>query len=147
MKSTEKRIRPITSDEYEDLIRLWSICGLKYHPKGRDSFGNMKKEFERMETVFLGMYDDDRMIGAVIGTSDGRKGWINRLVVDPDYRGRGLALKLIAECEEALHDMGLKVISCLIEDWNTPSLSCFEKAGYVLHGDIVYCSKRESDED
>ncbi len=142
----EYAIRPISSDEYDALVSLWGRCGLTYRPRGRDSFENMKKEFERMETIFLGMYDEGKMIGAIIGTSDGRKGWINRLAIDPDYRGKGLAGKLIAQCEEHLHDMGLKIIACLIEDWNTPSLSAFTKAGYSVYDGVLYLSKRESEE-
>jgi len=143
----EKKIRPISSDEYDDLIRLWGDCGLPYRPNGRDSFENMKREFDRMETIFLGMYDGERMIGSIIGTSDGRKGWINRLAIHPEYRGKRLAAELIAQCEDHLHDMGIKVIACLIEEWNTPSLSAFKNAGYRIHDDILYCSKRETEED
>ncbi len=140
-------IRPITSDEYDSLIHLWSTCGLPHHPQGRDSFANMIKEFERMETCILGMYDGDRLIGSVVGTSDGRKGWINRLAVHPDYRGKGLAQILITDCEIFLKGLSLKVIACLIEDWNTPSLSAFKKAGYELRDDLFYGSKRTSKED
>ena len=140
----EYEIKPISSDEYDKLMRLWGICGLPCRPKGRDSFANMKKEVERMETVFLGMYDADKMIGSIIGTSDGRKGWINRLAIDPDYRGKGLGGLLIERCETHLYDMGLKIIACLVEEWNTPSLSVFKKAGYDITNEILYCSKRES---
>ena len=142
----EYEIKPISSDEYDALINLWSKCGLPHRPKGRDSFVNMKKEFERMETFFLGMYDGDKMIGSIVGTSDGRKGWLNRLAIDPDYRGQGLGGKLIERCETHLYDLGLKIIACLIEEWNTPSLSVFEKAGYAITNEILYCSKRESED-
>ena len=139
--------RPLDSSDYEEMIRLWQICGLPCRPKGRDSSEAMAKEFKRMETCFLGMFDGDKLIGTIIGSSDGRKGWINRLAIDPDYRGRKLADRLIKECEEYLYGLGLSVIACLIEDVNTPSLSAFEKAGYKIADDILYCSKRSSEDD
>lgn len=142
----EYLIRPLDLTDYEAMIRLWQICGLPYRPKGRDSSEAMAIEFKRMDTCFLGMFDENKMIGTIIGSSDGRKGWINRLAIDPDYRGRKLGGRLIAECEDYLHDLGLAVIACLIEDVNTPSLSAFEKAGYKISNDILYCSKRESEE-
>ncbi len=139
-------IRPLDITDYKEMARLWQISGLPYRPQGRDSSEVMAVEFKRMETCFLGMFDGKKMIGTIIGSSDGRKGWINRLAVDPDYRGQKLAGLLIAECEDYLHDLGLKVIACLIEDVNTPSLSAFEKAGYKISDEILYCSKRESEE-
>jgi GNAT superfamily N-acetyltransferase len=107
----------------------------------------MKKDFERMDTCILGTFDDGRLIGSIVGSSDGRKGWINRLAIDPDFRGRGLGLTLIKECENFLSDLGIKVFACLIEDWNAPSLSVFKKAGFDISDKILYCSKRGSMED
>jgi ribosomal protein S18 acetylase RimI-like enzyme len=106
----------------------------------------MAKEFKRQETCILGMFDRDIMIGSIIGSSDGRKGWINRLAVDPDYRGQGLAGKLIEECEDFLHKLGLKLIAALIEANNDPSFKAFKKAGYIFANGITYCSKRISPE-
>jgi ribosomal protein S18 acetylase RimI-like enzyme len=139
-------IRPIDSSEYDLLISLWRRAGLGHRPQGRDSFASMKSEFQRMETCFFGIFDGDKLIGSIIGTSDGRRGWLNRLAIDPDYRGQGLAGKLIAESEEFLHNLGIKIISCLIEEVNSPSITAFTKAGYKVHTDILYLSKRESDE-
>lgn len=140
-------MRHLDVSDYDDIIALWSRAGLKYRPRGRDSREAMSSEFARADTCFLGMFDGDTMIGVIVGTSDGRKGWLNRLAIDPDYRGRGLAAQLIKAAEDFLHGLGIKVLAVLIEDWNTPSLSAFEKAGYVFHDDIVYGSKRSSEED
>lgn len=142
----EYPIRPLDISDYDDLLRLWQICGLPHRPKGRDSREALEKEFNRMETCFLGMFDGKKLIGSIIGSSDGRKGWINRLAIDPDYRGRRLAHRLIRECEEFLYNLGIHVIACLIEALNTPSLSTFEKAGYEITNQILYCSKRPSED-
>lgn len=143
----EYLIRHLDSTDYDDLMSLWSRCGLEHHPKGRDSREAMAKQFKRMDTCILGMFDGDRMIGSVVGSSDGRKGWVNRLAIDPDYRGRELAIKLLKEAEDFLHDLGIKVIGALIEELNTPSMSAFSKAGYEFIEGILYCSKRTSADD
>jgi ribosomal protein S18 acetylase RimI-like enzyme len=140
-------IRRLTIDDYDELIALWERSELSYRPGGRDSRVAMRPEMERAETFFLGMFDGDRMIGSILGNSDGRKGWINRLAIDPDYRGKGLAGILIDECEKRLYGLGLKVIAALIEGENKQSESAFSKAGYVYTDDIKYYSKRFSDED
>jgi ribosomal protein S18 acetylase RimI-like enzyme len=137
-------IRPLDSSDYNAIISLWGRSGLPFKQKGRDSRENMEREFNRSETCLLGMFDGDKMIGAIVGTSDGRKGWINRLAVDPDYRGRGLASYLIIEAEKFLYDLGIKVIAALIEEYNTPSMSAFIKEGYTCAPKILYFSKRPS---
>lgn len=84
-----------------------------------------------------------RLIGTIIGSDDGRKGWINRLAVDPGYRGRGTARGLIAEIERRFKQRGRKIIAVLVEDWNSVSLEFFQSCGYVLDRSILYLSKRE----
>jgi len=72
---------------------------------------------------------------------------MNRLAIDPDYRGRGLAGWLIKEAENFLSGFGIKVMAALIEDENLPSISAFQKAGYIHGENILYFSKRSSSED
>ena len=140
----EYMIRPIDYCEYDDLINLWGRSGLTYRPHGRDSRETMQVEFQRAETAILGMYDGEKMIGAVIAAHDGRRGWINRLAIDPDCRGQGLAGQLIAESEAFLFGCGMKIIAALIEEENLPSISAFRKAGYIYGENILYFSKRTS---
>ena len=140
-------IRHLKPDAYDELIRLWNICGLTHRPKGRDSREAVTEQFGRANMCFLGMYDNDRMIGSIIGSHDGRKGWINRMAVDPDYRGHGLAAQLIASAEQFLYDQGITVIAALVEDENTPSMATLAKAGYETWEGIVYFSKRPSWDD
>jgi len=139
-------IRSLKISDYDSLISLWQKSGLPYRPKGRDSRKSIARELKRYETCILGMFDEDKLIGSIIGTSDGRKGWINRLVVDPDYRGQGLAIKLIEECEKRLFNLGIQIIAILIEDYNDPSKALFKKAGYKYREDIYYFTKRLSDD-
>ncbi len=140
-------IRKLTIDDYNAIIDLWERAGLSHRPKGRDSLKAMTPEMERAETVFLGMFDSDKIIGVVMASSDGRKGWINRLAIDPDYRRQGLAGLLIKESELFLYSLGIKVIAALIEGNNQPSESTFANSGYVYADDVKYYSKRLAPED
>lgn len=95
---------------------------------------------------FFGAFENDCLVGAVVLSSDMRRGWINRLAVDPRYRRRGIAQALIAESEKVLKKAGIPVISAHIEDWNVASQKLFRKCGYAEHRDVIYFSKRDSDE-
>lgn len=139
-------IRQLNFDSYDSIIGLWQTAGLPYKPKGRDGKQDMRKEFERNPDLMLGAFEGDELIGVIIGTDDGRKGWINRLAVSPQHRQRGVAKELINALEKALKKRGRKIICTLVEDWNETSLNLFKKVGYIKHDDIFYLSKREDND-
>lgn len=120
-------IRRLTITDYDDIIRVWADAGLEYRPKGRDSRSMVAKEIQFPGAAYFGYFENGRMIGAVTANFDGRRGWINRLAVDPDCRGRGIAGKLIREGEQFLRSVGAIVMTALIHEFNTPSMTCFEK--------------------
>lgn len=138
-------LRKLTIDDYEKLVDLWSRAGLSFRPKGRDSKEAITEQMTANPEFFVGAFKSNHLVGAVIISSDTRKGWINRLVVDPAYRRHGVAKTLIAESERILRKCSLKMFCVLIDDDNVVSKNLFKKYGYVEHRDIVYFSKRESD--
>jgi ribosomal protein S18 acetylase RimI-like enzyme len=141
--NAEWTIVALTVDDFEAVRELWEQAGLPIKSAGRDSREQFAVQLAGgLQTVF-GVRLGDRLVGVVVATHDGRKGWINRLAVHPDFRRQGLGLRLIAEAERALHDQGLQVMAALIEDWNTPSLALFERAGYVEYPGIHYVTKRD----
>ncbi|MGC8998601.1 MAG: GNAT family N-acetyltransferase [Candidatus Bathyarchaeia archaeon] len=140
------QIQKLTIDQYKELVNLWRMAGLPFKPKGRDSKEAIAKQMDANPEFFLGAFENGRLIGAVIVSSDGRKGWINRLAVDPDFRRRGVARALVAEAERVLRKHGIRIFCALIEDGNEASKRLFRKCGYVEHRDIIYFSKRESND-
>ena len=93
-------------------------------------------------SAFLGIEEHGKLIGSVVATHDGRKGWINRLAIAPSARRRGGARALVAAAEQRLGSQGILIIACLIEQENDPSLSLFASLGYRRLDDIVYHAKR-----
>ncbi len=136
----------ITVEDYDRLIEIWGDAGLPYRPFGRDSKDKIAKEMAREDTAFIGLYEDDLLVGVGLATFDGRKGWINRVAIIPDYRNKGYASMIIGECEKFLEDCGAEIIACLIEEYNTPSMALFKKHDYLYSEDIHYFSKRKSEE-
>jgi ribosomal protein S18 acetylase RimI-like enzyme len=140
------QIRNLTIDDYNEIISFWNRAALPYKPRGRDSKSAMEFQMKKNPGFFLGAYDENRLVGTVIASYDYRRGWINRLAVAPKYRRKGVAQELIAAAEEALRKKGARIVCAHVEDYNVASLSLFKKYGYVEHHDVVYVSKRDSDE-
>ena len=137
-------VRKFNIDDYDALIDLWKAAQLPYKPNGRDSKKKIESELKKGVAIFLVAEKGKKIIGSVFGTHDGRKGWINRVAVNPQYQRNGIAKKLVSEVERKFDEMGIDIVACLIEDWNDRSMKVFEKLGYIKHNDVIYYSKRKN---
>ena len=118
-------ILELGTEDYDRIFSLWAGAGV---------------------TTVLGVEEEGALVGVVVATHDGRKGWINRHAVAPEHRRRGHARRLLAAAEQALRAKGLRIIAALVEERNETSLAFFRREGYDLAKDVFYFSKRESDE-
>ena len=136
--------RKMRIKDYKPLITLWTEGSLPYRPQGRDSKQHIQQQLRQRTSLYYVAEYEGKIIGAILGTHDGRKGWINRLVVAPAYRKKGIAKRLVEEIEQRLTATGIDIIACLVEDWNKVSENVFERLGYTRHPDIQYYSKRKN---
>lgn len=139
-------LRRLTIDDHAAILELWQRAGLhSIRPEGRDSRSEFAKQFAGGQ-IAIGLEEDGQLIGAVLATHDTRKGWINRLAIDPHHRRQGYGEQLVHAAEDALREVGLHLMAAFIEEGNAASLALFEKLGYAAHPKIVYVSKRDSAE-
>jgi len=138
-------IREFRPADYNRVMELWAEGGLPLKPEGRDSRENIVRQIGLANVLFLVAEEGEggRVVGTVLATHDGRKGWINRVAVDAALRKRGLGARLVGEAERWLESQGLDILACLIEDDNSVSMAVFEKLGYKKHPEIIYFAKRK----
>jgi ribosomal protein S18 acetylase RimI-like enzyme len=136
-------IRRLSVDDYDRILDLWRRSGLdSLRPDGRDSRESFSRQQDRGQVV-LGLEVDGALVGVIVATHDTRKGWVNRLAIDPDHRRRGLGTLLLRAAEEELRRLGMRIIATLAEDWNDASLALLQKEGYRLDREILYLTKRD----
>jgi ribosomal protein S18 acetylase RimI-like enzyme len=140
------RIRTLRIDDYEEMVKLWFKARLSFKPRMRDSREAVTAQMKASPDFFLGAFEDNSLVGVVIISCDMRKGWINRLSVDPNHRRLGIAKALITEAENVLRKHGVNIFCALVNEDNTASINLFKKCGYVEHSDIIYFSKRDSED-
>ncbi len=133
-------VEQLSAADYDQVIGLWQRAGLRFRPRGRDSRESFGRQLES------GAQEGDQLVGVVTVTHDSRKGWINRLAVEPGYRHRGIGTRLIAAAEGYLRCLGIDVIAALVLEENTASQTLFARAGYQYEPRVRYLSKRSSPE-
>lgn len=136
------KIARLQPRDYDAVVDLWRRSGLVEKVMLRDGRRAFARQLRLNKGLYLGAYDGKRLVGTVLGTHDTRKGWVNRLAVDPAFQRRGVGTRLLRACERALVRKGVKVIAGLIVKGNEPSTNLFRRSGYELSEEILYVRKK-----
>jgi ribosomal protein S18 acetylase RimI-like enzyme len=125
-------IREFARSDYPAAAAVWAAAGREVVPLA---------ELEGLNpALILVAVPADRVAGVVIGTWDGRRGWILRLAVDPSHRRRGIAGRLVTELESRLRGLGCPRVNLLVLPDNEAGLRFWQARGYLPAPDIL-CTK------
>jgi ribosomal protein S18 acetylase RimI-like enzyme len=123
------QIRTAVLDDAASLIELWAAAGLKFRPA--DVPAELQAILARDPELVVVAEDTDGLAAAVLGTFDGRRGWVNRLATRPGRRGRGLASAVLAELERRLAAQGCRKVNLLIELGNERVAGFYRRHGFT----------------
>ena len=126
------RIRRLRPSDYAGFVELLKVSGMEPRTQGRESRKSFSVQLGNPRNRYLGAFDGRRLVGVVLGTHDGRKGWINRLAVHPDRRRIHIASRLVRMCERGLREQGIQMFAALIEADNAASKAVFQSLGYEI---------------
>ncbi|MCI0497990.1 MAG: GNAT family N-acetyltransferase [Thermoplasmata archaeon] len=136
-------VRGFTMDDYDEVMSLWERCDAERKPKGRDAREAVERQLGLGTAIYLVAEDGGRIVGTVFATHDGRRGWINRLVVDQDRRRRGIGTMLVREAERRLDAAGIDITAVHVWEWNAASIATFGSLGYERAPECIYMSRRK----
>jgi ribosomal protein S18 acetylase RimI-like enzyme len=120
------RIRTLTDDDLPAAHALWEATE-HLGPVAAAEVAQLRA-FE--PELVLAAHDDDGLVGVVLGSFDGRRGWINRLAVGERARRRGVARSLVTELEHRLRERGCVQVNLLVLDENVGGRAFWTAAGY-----------------
>jgi ribosomal protein S18 acetylase RimI-like enzyme len=133
------KIREFSMEDFAAVTQLW------LRSKMKASLGDRRRDIalklERDPDLFLVAEQDADIVGSIIGAWDGRRGWVYHLAVDPRFRRKRIASRMLREVEGRMREKGVLKVNAMVYLWNGPSLTLFEKLGYKKQDDIVMMGK------
>jgi ribosomal protein S18 acetylase RimI-like enzyme len=128
-------IRQFCWADYDQVVAVWRESGVDVLSRAE-----LEAKLGRDPELFLVAESGEGIAGVVLGTYDGRRGWIFRLGVHPGYRRQGVATRLVAELEYRLQALGCPRINLLVLPDNEAGLRFWQNLGYLPCPDVL-CSK------
>ena len=127
-------IRDFEWGDYPAVRSLWETAGNAVVPEPE-----LRATLAANPGLLL-VAEDSGIAGVVLGTFDGRRGWIQRLAVHPERRRGGVASRLVAELEQRLRARGAPRINLMVVPENTTGLAFWQRLGYLPQPDVL-CTK------
>ncbi len=121
-------IREFNLHDYPTVFQLWKDTNLEILPG--DELEGVKLKLTRDPDLFLVAEENNQIIGSVMGSWDGRRGWIWHLAVRAGHQRQGIGAVLVKKVEEKLIVKGAKRVLAFVLTENQRSLSFFTNAGY-----------------
>jgi ribosomal protein S18 acetylase RimI-like enzyme len=90
----------------------------------------IQKKLQRDPDLFLLAKEDGRVIGAVLGGFDGRRGLVYHLAVAEERRKQGIGALLMDELEKRLRAKGCLRTYLLVTYDNAEAIDFYEKHGW-----------------
>lgn len=134
------KIRVFLAADYEAALALWNRCegiGLS----AADSSCAIRQFLEHNPKTCFVAEEGGQVIGTVLGGSDGRRGYLYHLAVDPGQRQRGIGKQLVDACLDAMKETGIQKCHLMVIDSNLNGQAFWEHAGWQRRQDIVLMSK------
>ncbi|KMY00772.1 GCN5 family acetyltransferase [Pseudomonas syringae KCTC 12500] len=133
-------IRSMTLDDYDAVIELMrSTPGISL--RDADSREATARYLERNPGMSFVAEADGALCGCVMCGHDGRRGYLQHLIVLPEYRGRGIAHELVERCLECLDALGIYKCHLDVMKSNEAAGRYWQGQGWTLREDIDRYSK------
>ncbi len=131
-------IRNMQQQDYEEVYALWSSCdGIGLNEIDDSESGIVRFLLRNPKTCFVAEIDG-KVIGTILAGQDGRRGYIYHLVVENQYRGRGIAKELVCCAVRALETLGIQKAALVVFSDNENGNLFWEKVGFTIREDLTY---------
>ncbi len=128
-------IRQMHIDDYESVIALMQQTpGISF--RDADSRDSTARYLARNPALSFLAWEDGQLVGCLMAGHDGRRGYLQHLVVHPLHRQQGIARALVDCCLAALEMQGIHKSHVDVLNTNALGIAWWESQGWQLRTDI-----------
>lgn len=128
-------IRPLTSADYDAAYTLWQkVEGMSLGAS--DTREHISRFLERNPGLSFVCETDGRVVGTILSSHDGRRGYVYHLAVDTRHRRKGIGSALLRRCVGLIAQQGVLKCTILVYRNNEEGSRFLERMGWKLRSDI-----------
>lgn len=105
-------IREITIGDYDQLIPFWTA---NYFVSAMDNKERFQLFLEKNPHLSILAEEEGVIVGTALGSFDGRRGYLQKLVVAKDHRKKGIGKQLVEIVIDKLKALGVTYIPLAVE--------------------------------
>lgn len=131
-------IRPMISEDYENVRKLWlSIRGFGIRSID-DSKDDIERFLKRNPTTSVVACDGERIVGSILCGNDGRQASFYHVCVKKSYRRQGIATQMVIYCMNELKKLKINKIALIAFTKNDAGNAFWKQIGWTCRPDCNY---------
>lgn len=119
------QLRTIVLNDYKKLFDFWEK---NYSVSEMDNLEHFETFLNKNSDLSVLIEEDGEIIGTTLGSYDGRRGYLQKVVVSKEYRKHGIGVKLVNEVVKRLRNAGAVYIPISVEK---ELIVFYQRAGFV----------------
>ena len=128
MNTKETSIRQFVPSDQNDMVELWSVCGL-LRP-WNDPLEDIRLCVKTPSSELVVAEFEYQLIGSAMLGHDGHRGWVYYLAVHPNWQRNGIGRSLMSYAEQWMGQRRLPKIQAMIRADNLPVRGFYRRLGY-----------------
>lgn len=127
--------RVMEAGDHEKCIELWEVTeGMGFIES--DTSDSLRFYLERNTGMSFVCYNEDNLIGTILGGHDGRRGYIYHLAVKKEYRGNLIGKALVDLSLDKIKSAGIQRCIIMLKSDNEANANFWLKNGFDRREDL-----------
>ena len=136
------QIEEMAIHDYDEVYALWQESeGIEL--SNVDTRNDIDRLLKRNPGLSFVARAGEQLVGAVLCTHDGRRGYIDHLVVRASHRRQGIGKALVARCLYNLMRSGIRKWHLFVQEDNQDAIAFWRQLGWAERVELVTMSRNQ----
>ncbi|HJV45583.1 MAG TPA: GNAT family N-acetyltransferase [Bacillota bacterium] len=124
------KVRSFRLGDYAAITSIWRETGLEQTET--ESLDDLAKQLAWDSELVLIAELEGTVVGVIVGTIDGTRGYFYRLAVNPAFQGRGVGRELVLALEKRFKQKGATRVIIMVNQDNKKVIPFYSNLGYQI---------------